>query len=45
MAVCLGTLPPQAQHWVGPGRKARRELWSAVTRPKRLEVQWLQAAL
>lgn len=29
--VCLGALPPQAQHWVGPGRKARRELWPAVT--------------
>lgn len=33
------TLPLQAPHWAGPGRKARRELWPAVTRPKRLEVE------
>lgn len=31
--------PSQAQHWAGPGRKAKRELWPAVTRPKRLEAQ------
>lgn len=30
---------PRAQHWAGPGRKARRGLWPTVTRPERPEVQ------
>lgn len=30
---------PQAQHWAGLGRKARRGLWLTVTRPERPEVQ------